>query len=272
MSGCDSPFVPLQENKHNYFSIYGYLDASADTQWVRIMPVRDSLFYQPRPIDATATLTDLSSNNTVMMNDSLFSYFPDSSFYAYNFWTTMDLLPGKTYRLTAKDSNGKTSSAEVTLPPDFPTPRVRMGTEIGDPDRVYIDGAVQLADVQTVYHGRESRTGDVKLLGLPHRQDTLRNPANNNYVISIDPREDRNRLIYLSPVIKSQTYVAAGGPAWPGFGTIDQNVLAPPDGVPNIENGAGYLAGIVGKTIPYESCFEENGITLKPCPLEPPPW
>ncbi|TVQ04901.1 MAG: hypothetical protein EA359_04900 [Balneolaceae bacterium] len=33
---CDEPFQPLLENNSAPFSIYGYLDATADTQWVRV--------------------------------------------------------------------------------------------------------------------------------------------------------------------------------------------------------------------------------------------
>ncbi len=40
LSGCNRSFEPFKENNTYYFSIYGYLDVSADTQWVRVSPAR----------------------------------------------------------------------------------------------------------------------------------------------------------------------------------------------------------------------------------------
>ncbi|MCW9705406.1 hypothetical protein [Fodinibius salsisoli] len=98
--GCSNTFEPLQENDQYHFSIYGYLDASADTQWVRVMPVRDSLYFSPRPLDAEVTLENVATGQSVVMNDSLFS--PLQGVYVYNFWTKMKLEPEQTYRLTAR--------------------------------------------------------------------------------------------------------------------------------------------------------------------------
>ncbi len=52
LSACDSSFNPLAENNRFNFTIYATLDLSTDTQWVRVMPVRDSIFTTPKPIDA----------------------------------------------------------------------------------------------------------------------------------------------------------------------------------------------------------------------------
>ncbi|MDZ7694856.1 MAG: hypothetical protein U5K69_27685 [Balneolaceae bacterium] len=119
-SGCDSPFEPHQENNRYHFSMFGYLDASADTQWVRIMPVRDSLLYNPGEIDATVTLEELETGKTVTLNDSLFHF--SNNRYAHNFWTTESLEPSGTYRLKAERSDGAASHATITLPADFSTP------------------------------------------------------------------------------------------------------------------------------------------------------
>lgn len=272
-AGCDHTFEPLQENDQYYFSVYGSLDASADTQWVRIMPVRDSLYFSPRPIDAEVTLENVNTGESVVMHDSLFSFV--QGVYVYNFWTTMNVEPEQTYRLTARDTTNpedRESFAEVTLPPDFPTPVVQMATDPGAPDFVYVDGVERLADVQAVFHGRDSTTGNIRLLGIPHRQDTL-NATTHDYRIAIDTEDhpdDDDEGNPFPPVIKRQIYVAAAGPGFHDFGTIDEKVIALPEGVSNITNGVGYLAGIVSKTIPYKSCFE--GVTLVPCPLEPTPW
>lgn len=40
LTGCDQTFQPLQENNAAAFSMFGYLDASADRQTVRITPLQ----------------------------------------------------------------------------------------------------------------------------------------------------------------------------------------------------------------------------------------
>jgi len=168
LSGCNETFEPWQENDQYHFSMFGYLDASADTQWVRILPVREELFLEPRPLDFIVTMEHAESGESIVMQDSLFSYFQG---YAWNFRSEMDIRPGQTYRITASHPDGRSSHTTVQLPEDFPTP---------------------------ILH------------------------------------------------------------------TI-------PGGISNIENGTGYVAGIVSKTIPYESCFDEN-FQFIACDLLPPPW
>src|SRR5688500_8241129 len=93
---CEEPFEPLAATDL-VFSIYGHLDASADTQWVRVMPLRESLLTTSGPIDAVVTLQELETGTVVEMSDSLSRYtvfLADGRFYAHNFSTTMPMVPG----------------------------------------------------------------------------------------------------------------------------------------------------------------------------------
>jgi hypothetical protein len=57
-------------------------------------------------------------------------------------------------------------------------------------------------------------------------------------------------------VISRDIFVASGGPEWNEEIIILDDVLyALPEGISNVENGLGYMFGMVSKTIPYESCF-----------------
>lgn len=71
--GCNQTFEPLQENDKYYFSIYGYLDAATDTQWVRVGPAREGINQQPDPTGIKVTLEHIQSGETVIMKDSLFA-------------------------------------------------------------------------------------------------------------------------------------------------------------------------------------------------------
>jgi hypothetical protein len=274
LAGCEFSVDPLQENDQYHFSMYGYLDASADTQWVRVMPIRDSLFYEPKPLDATVTLTNSASGETVDMNDSLFSYV--QGVYTHNFWTTVDIEPAETYRITAESTEGKeaSSNVEVTLPEDFPTPLVVMARDrqSDKPDRIYINGLEKVADVQTVYHVA-ANSGGSTLYTVPHLKDTSRTTSG-GYVAVIDREEEQQKVnnFIANPVLKKQIFVAAGGPDYPKLARIEQSVVVLPEGISNVENGVGFVGGIVSKTVPYKGCFKEGTDVFVHCPLEPPPW
>lgn len=288
ITGCDETFEPWEENDQYHFSIFGYLDASADTQWVRVMPVREDLFLEPKPIDATVTLTHVESGKSVVMNDSLFAYAHDV--YAWNFWTTMSLSPEETYRLTAEASTGLSSYAKVTLPEDFPVPLVHIRfvgrSRTPELTTIYIEGVDRLADVQTVFHTPTTESGRKNTVELPHLKDTTRSGSNRWRVI-INPLEDfqyLNSFLQLNPPVpltdyltpsspyKPQIFVASAGPDYHFFPLIDEKAIALPDGVSNIENGLGYVAGIISKTVPYQNCIIEGTTDLEPCPPVPPPW
>lgn len=287
MTGCNETFEPWQENDQYFYSIYGYLDATADTQWVRVMPVRRDLFLEPKPIDARVTLEEVQSGKSTVMTDSLFSYAHNR--YAYNFWTTMKLQSGHTYRTTVKRSDGNFSYAEVTLPEDFPTPKVQIDyrSEIPINTVVFIDEVERLADVQTVFHPEFDLTGEEYLVGRSHLRDTVRKESGNLEII-INPEEDfqfLDNFYHMTPPVGITQYltssspygpplifIASAGPGYHFFPSIDGKIEALPEGVSNVENGTGYLAGIVSKTIPYKSCTEGDSIEIVPCELRSPPW
>lgn len=275
--GCNETFEPWQENDQYHFSIFGYLDASADTQWVRVMPVREDLFAEPKPIDAVVTLEHVESGESVVMNDSLFTFFQG---YAWNFWTTLSLEPEQSYRIIAERSDGQISQAIVELPPDFPTPTVQRNPSApgGIPPRdiIFVEGVERMIDVQTLHHIRFRHTDEESLVPFIHLQDTTRT-VSGDYIISIDPREDRDMLqsmfnLETIEILDQQIYIVSAGPGFHYFPSIDDKVVALPEGVSNVTQGIGYVAGVVSKTIPYESCFKEESIDLIPCELQPPPW
>lgn len=270
LSGCDESFQPLQENDTAPFSIYGYLDASADTQWVRVTPVRDELNMPPVKPEMDVTLEHLQSDSTTVMNDSLF--LSDAGFNFLNVWTTMDIKPGHSYRLKAERPDGLTSRATVTLPEEFPTPVL---FDYGDGCRALmrIEGVERLADVQSKWHVRILFLVDGEVIfereghyTIPHRDRATRVAAG-AYTVFIDTRSERdeimNQLFVPSgtaaqiQVLQRQLFVASGGPEWiEDIASLDDVVYALPEGLSNVENGIGYMVGIVSKTIPYESCFE----------------
>ncbi len=256
LAACEESFNPMQHNDQYPFSIHGYLDASQDTNWVRITAVRDSLFLEePAPIDAVVTLEHLESGESSAMNDSLFRY--EGGYYAYNFWTDMKLEPEQTYKLTVQRSDGAGSQTTVTLPPDYPLPHIRAGSS--NLDTLVVNGVQHLADVQVLYdvkyHYSQVSTSDDAINTKKFRNltDTLRVLHFQQKHVLINVNHHLNAF-YMGPIPysikKNKITVFSAGPEWVHFSELDENLLSLPEGASNIEGGSGYLIGVISKTIP----------------------
>lgn len=278
ITACNESFNPFQENDRYTFSIYGYLDASVDTQWVRVMPVRQSFFLSPDSLDVTVTLEHLHPDGkTSILNDSLFFY--GQSAYAWNFWTTMNLQPAQTYRLRAERPDGSNSFVTVTLPEDFPDPVIDVDFEESK-EYVIVRGVENLADVHSehllfhylsditiVYNFNHHQDSLANYLQQPDRHKVLLNPSNAQEFLATYVEENPYT------VLQREVYVASAGPEWHFFPDIFEEVIQLPDGISNVKNGVGYVVGIVSKKIPWEMlCFEgeldDSGQPIAdPCPF-----
>ena len=123
--GCegDTIITPFSE-REAYFTIFGFI-STADTQRVRVIPVRTSLERDdvPRPLDVTVQTTRMS-NGTVeewvevrpeLEDGSRGLMFSDSTF-GHVFQAVFTPFVGETYVLEVIGSDGRTSSASVTIP------------------------------------------------------------------------------------------------------------------------------------------------------------
>jgi hypothetical protein len=263
-TGCEESFDPIQENERHFFSVNGYLDASADTQWVRVMPVRESLIQESGIGAPTVTLQHIESGETVVMQDSIFHY--AGGRYAYNFWTTMPALPEESYRIEVNGEDGRISSAETTLPKDFPVPRFRQPEF--NADILIIEEVEKLADAQVIYRIRQDRTGNEFEAAFPYLEHSVF-IGDSAYRIAINPAFGRVRIMEMYcdiTVTERNVFVASGGPDWVDFLSLDKHTIALPDGVTNIENGVGFFGGIISKTFPYIDVEGDRGLFQVLCP------
>lgn len=277
LAGCDQTFEPLQENEEYYFSIYGYLDAAADTQWVRVGPARRGLNDLPDPTGIDVALENLQTGETVAMEDSLFT--PDGYL---NYWTTYDIQNEETYQLTVK-RDGNSSRVTVTTPEEWPTPFI-LDEKTFPPYGYYIfiDETVQyIADLQAVWYvtlhsGTESER-KIYRFNLRNRIEytALYGGAHLGYATKEDQRNyiEKNSGTDDITVEYRQIFVAAAGPDW------DENISSINDleyfldgTASNVENGLGYVVGIDSKWIPLKSCYNSERSDIRPCPEEEPFW
>lgn len=259
-AGCETAFDPLKESENLVFSVNGILDTSADTQWVRVMPVRESVRQspEPEPIGATVELTHLASGESSVLQDSLIYFRGTVSAtdgWIYSYWTTMDLEPEETYRLVVKNPDGKTSKAIVTLPADFPKPSF-----FGNDMTIQMADLENLVDVGIAYYFINTETGNTRRVTRPLLGSVQHNTFYGYYLLRFGRAYSRDSPIDLPgdnwEPVRREIYISAGAPDWPPFYTMDELALQLPDAFSNVENGVGFVAGIVTKTIPL--CYDAD--------------
>ena len=272
---CDESFTPLAENDKYFFTIYGYLDVMADTQWVRVGRVRDKIYQTDKDINATVTLINLDTGQEFSLNDSLFVIenpnTPDDYIYR-NFWTLEPILPTSNYKIQVTGNDGKTSSATIQTPEIFPEPEFErpyvVVRELDHPAEVVLEWEV-----------RNDRNGDIKRFRFPYTERAFTNPGENGKLfIRIDPAEHIPYLFRVIPdednltgygeitILSLQLKVVSAGPEWINFSELDSEVIALPDYTSNIQNGVGYFVGTVSHRLIYTTCPDDASSPI-PCTL-----
>jgi len=130
LQSCDQEFNPLQENDYYLFSVNGYLNVHADTQWVRVMPIGTEL----NPSDesnppALVTLSRHSDGKIVTLKDSLFRF--NETVFVRNYYTTESILPEENYILTAENKAGEQSTASITTPSAIDSVDINWRVNVG---------------------------------------------------------------------------------------------------------------------------------------------
>lgn len=288
MAGCNQTFEPLKENDKYFFTIFGYLDASAlaDTQWVRIQPPRQQIDAPANVPDMTVTLENVETGNLVVMKDSLFG--GESGFNYINFYSTADIEPGQKYQIKAEHPDGRTSSVSLTTPEEFPTPLFLLDSSRTAEEHhhsVVIPGLEnqKLVDVQTWYFVRNNKTNKIRKFTFSHiyTVEWVDSYYGGAYVVDIIPEREEGRIFSTLNIssffgsnydlLRRQIFVAVAGPEWSEeIHDMSDLVYAQMEGFSNVENGLGYMIGIYSKIIPYYPCEKEDKSDSAPCDVEKP--
>ncbi len=268
LSGCEEPFEPLASSGLA-FSIHGRLEATADTQWVRVMPMRESLETAPGPIDAVVTLEELETGTTVTMSESQVRYpspfVPDGELYAHNFWTTMPMVPGRHYRLTATRSDGAASSATVLIPV-WESPTLVVNHRFLFPTTPDIRSQGILSSRGTI--------GGTRYLGMlfgglntaeccewrtPGPQEYLRitRPAEfegDDHEVQLSWPTEAPSYVTRLPLRGKLILAVASGAPWPYDDSRFLREESHPSAINNIEGGVGFLIGTNTHLFPFAVC------------------
>jgi hypothetical protein len=277
LHACNQTFEPLGENNQYHFSIYGYLDVAADTQWVRIGTARERIDDIPDPSGLSVTIQNIQTGEIVELQDSLF--IPGNFL---NYWTTMDIENEQTYQIKVEGSDGRTSYADLTTPKELPAPLVLENTYPPFGFSVYIDDAVEnIADIQSKWYVILNPETDPiqKTYTFTYRPEVEHVEVYNGTYTIFAPLEDEEGHIESSVgvndyrVVHRQFFVAAAGPDWDDdISSIEDLEYFINSTSSNVENGLGYIVGIDSKWVPYQSCTNEQETLAVPCPEEEPFW
>ncbi len=255
LSACDSASLDPFQQSNQHFSIFGYLNVSEDTQYVRVSAMRDSIGTARVPLDAVVRLENLGTGEQTVWRDSLFRF--DDGRYAHNFWAPMRLDPGATYRLTVTRSDGAASTVTVTMPDRVSHPFLDTGTSIGilnpSVQAIAVEGVDRLADVQVRYLVPGRDPGQATERVTFSYVDEVRRYTNGRLAFNANLYQDlRDRTGGGCPsVLDAEIYLVAAGPDWPDFLSLDPETLALPDVVSNVEQGVGFVGGIATRVVPW---------------------
>lgn len=255
VSGCDQTFEPLEPSDLT-FSVFGYLDASADTQWIRVMPIRPLVLTSPEPLDARVILEGPGDGGEIVLRDSAFRYTQHNQevgsegVFLHNFWTTERVEPGGSYRFSATAGPGGESSAVVAVPPDY---SVAVGLRQSSPSQVRdylrVTGVEHLPFVKMFTHRRDGCRifTDTVFIAIPANTSDV-------HVIPIHKRQPVSTPCGTQVIEGRELLIIASGAPWPSGSQFSTWGLGVPDVPSNIGGGVGFLGGVLTKLIPYEDC------------------
>jgi hypothetical protein len=249
-SACDDTVDPFIEEER-FFTIFGFLDTAADTQFVRVIPLRRRLVAEEADVlDASVTTTALEDGTPVVWRDSLI-HFDDGSF-GHVFFAPLHVFPGWTYRFEVRRSDGATAAAETTVPraehafvgepvegPANLIQTVRWENVDAPPFRVEV--WYRFADFPPSEPFRE--------VVITYGEDRFGTLREDGWAVDVQLRKDRadvarrigEPLVFLGVGMR----LTMTDERWrPPGGVFDPELLIQPGVFSNVENGFGFLGSV----------------------------
>jgi len=290
--GCEEKVDAIIGDDRPY-TIWGLLDAGADTQRVRVIPITTELgIPQGENLDAQVFSTNLETNERREWQDEYIEF--SNGTFGHVFWSAFTPEILSSYKLEVVRSDGATSSAVVELPdsifvdlPDGAEQRRRVDMRISGPGSNLIQANLN-------YQTFSLPPGNPWPAGTPPSQ-SVQLPVNIDYVselerssagfeveldISRDFQAIRQEFEFncLNPLTIGVSWltftVFVGDPMWlPPGGEFDERILAQPGVLSNVDNGLGFVGagyGAEARWFPSNSVKSGAGFALQgSCSLMP---
>ncbi len=269
-SGCDDSVDPFIGTDLP-FTIWGFMNAGADTQYVRVFAISDELIPDQGPIDAEVFSTDLTTGQRRQWSYEQVQF--DSLIQGHIFWSPFRAEHERPYRLEVIRSDGAASVASVTVPSP-----VDIDVDVDISERttipVRIVGDVpNLVGTRVTYNAVNVPPNKVWPVGTPIADpvslpvtiiyDNVVTRKTDEWELEVDLVRDfiaveaiyrRNCLITTifgsAPDIWLRdiefTALAADSTWAPPGGVFDPNLVAVPGTFTNVENGYGFFGAGLG--------------------------
>ena len=265
LAACDESVNPLTGTDLPY-TLWGYMNADADTQFVRVFPITGQLIPDPNAdLDARVFSTNLTTGEQREWTYGVVRF--DSLISGHYFWSPFRAQHTHEYRLDVVRSDGATSTAQVTVPSevDFEI-QIDVGNTLIP---VQIHGDVpNLVGLRVVYHGVNVPPMHAWPVGTPVAPavqlpvtiiyDDIARAVPGGWQLDIDMTRDyagveavyRLNCLITNPDqsapniwLRNMEFTAlAADSTWrPPGGTFDPNVLAVPGTFSNVQNGYGFF-------------------------------
>lgn len=270
ITSCESTLEPIELNPNEPYSLFGSLDANSSRQWIRVTPVRDSLFNGNLEIDAMVTLFDHDTEQSIELTDSLFYRIigDGETIYFNNFWTDVPIIPEHSYTLTVTNSDGYSSTCTISIPPDYEAPVMRLnaGNQQAVSGNLSGEGIDRVVVMDVAYDVTVMKNRVVnkdKIVVSQLFRDQVRQYDNGRFSVNINDREYLEELFgigtgdYLN-IDSAKIFMAAGNESWPEASSLSFEELALPEIVSNVEGGLGVVVGINTMVLPLKSCLEDE--------------
>ena len=291
LAGCEQNINPIIGEDRPY-TLWGFLDANADTQRVRVFTVEERLGTdRSGPIDATVTSFNLTTGESVQWTGRQIT-FADTSV-GHVFEAAFRARFEEQYRLEVKRSDGNQSTATVTIPPPVTVELVDERNRTVVP--AFIHGKPpNLVDVAVIYDAITlppanpwppgSTTPEATRLPVAVSYSGKEEPTADGWKYEINLREDFEVVQDMFELNCLQTdlialrrinfqFLAADEQWDPPHSSFDPNLLIEPGTFSNVTNGYGFFGGgytVSTRWIPTNVVLRNVGYrTGGPCPLQP---
>lgn len=253
-TGCEESVDPVLDTDE-VFTLYGFLDPSADRQAIRIFSIDGVLQNTAAtPMDADVRTTNRQTGEEVVWKDSIITY--DDQSVGHVFHAPMSVSFDTPYRLTATRSDGRSTSVDIQTPPDGDTvidkitstrsqvvvelawsniPRI-LQTELSYFVRVPFPDGTDTTTVRVdIQSGRaeENSNGTWSVFILPS--------ADIGAVYSVLQLQPGVTPVFLDK-IEARAFVTSADWESP-VGVFDPELLVQPGTFSNVTNGFGFVGG-----------------------------
>lgn len=265
LSGCDDTLIDPFDNEERYFTVYGYLDMLETRHTLRVVPITRfaeniETIDGESDIDAQVFTTDMVSGQRTQWQHK-YTELDDGTF-GHIFEAQFLVSANRTYKLEIVRSDGKTTTAETTVPvinsaslfekgpvvfeqdstliyQDLRIPQITSPWEV---NLIYLWGSGPINRRIFVPYGRPGQRTDngwQMRINLSDDQQAVRE----NVQWSIDQGMIPNADEYGVSAMGVQIRMLDTN--WdPPNGVFDPEVLAQPGVLSNVENGYGFFGSV----------------------------